>query len=254
MRFPYNNLLHIPAQSVLRKRLTKAFFLKNFALSTAEKKLLNQQIQSMEWLASIKPTTANIPAVQNKDYIYAEIQLMVCTLAVNDLAAWGEKCTVLFQKYIPYQIVLIVEDENAFIFNACDKRINLKDASKRTIESYLTTPAIPKLYKNEPTTAFFNALDFAALDKTNLATTYKSYLQAIVQYQAAQVTGVFSQRTTARTETDMANLLAIEKIEKEIISLAAQIQKARQINQKVRLNIAIQQKRTEIEQLKEKLI
>lgn len=253
MRFPYNNLLNIPEQSLLKKRLTKAFFLKNFALSAAEKKLLNQAIQSMEWLASIKPATANIPAVQNAIYIYAEIQVMVCTLADNQLAAFGEKCIVLFQKYIPYQILLIVEDENEFLLNACDKRTNLKDTSKRTIENYLSTPTIPKLYKNEPTTAFYTALDFSILDKTNLETTYKSYLQAIIQYRAAKITGVFRQRTATRTAEDMANLLKIEQIEKEIISLAAQIKKETQLNRQVAMNMDIQLKRKEIQQIKEKL-
>jgi hypothetical protein len=249
----YQKILNLPEHLRLNKRLTKAFFLKNFALSSAEKKLLNNQIQQMEWLASIKSSNANIPAIRNTQYIYKEIQIMTVTVPNNELLTFGKKSIELLQKYIPYQMLVIVEDDNGFLVNACDKRINLNDNTKRTIEAYLTTVEIPKLYRKLTTTDFFNALDFSTLDKTNMETTYQSYLNAIIQYQAAEVTGTFQKRTQKRTETDMANLLSIEQIEKEIISLASQIQKATQVNEKVALNIKIQQNRKEIETLKDKL-
>ena len=36
MSFSFNNILNIPERSILDKRLTKAFFLKNFDLSVTE--------------------------------------------------------------------------------------------------------------------------------------------------------------------------------------------------------------------------
>ena len=44
MSFNYNQILNIPERCLLNKRLTKAFFLKNFDLSGTEKKLLNSII------------------------------------------------------------------------------------------------------------------------------------------------------------------------------------------------------------------
>ena len=253
MAFSYNEILKIPERCLLHKRLTKAFFLKNFALSAAEKKLLNNQIQGMEWLASIKTTTANIPSIKTAAYVYEEIQIMICTLAQNELPTLGDKCISLLQKYIPYQMLVIVEEDQNFIINGCDKRINRKDSSKRTIEYYLSTPEMSKLYKNKITTTFFEALDFSQLDKTNLEKTYQSYIQAIVQYRAAQVTGAFQQRNRDRSEQDMANLLEIEQIEKEIISLAQQITKEPQLKDKVNLNIRLQSKRQTLKKLQDNL-
>ena len=45
------------------------------------------------------------------------------------------------------------------------------------------------------------------LDKTNLETTYKSYIQAIVQFQTASITGSFNKRSHSRTEEDIINLI-----------------------------------------------
>lgn len=250
----YNNILQLPERTLLTKKLTKAFFLNNFDLSAADKKVLNNVIQSMEWLACIKNETANIPIVKNNEYAYEEIQVMICAVQINELKDVAEKCINLFQKYIPYEVLLIVEDENDFIINACDKRINQKDADKRTIEKYFTTPVIPKIYKNEITASFFEALDFTQLDKTNMERTYKGYIQAIVQFQASSITGAFNKRTQVRTEEDMNNLQAIERLEKEIASLSNQAKKEDQLNSRVTLNIEIQKKRKLIEELKNKLI
>ncbi len=254
MAFLYNNILKIPERCVLDKRLTKAFFLKNFELSSAEKKLVNNDITSMSWLASIKPATANIPAVVNSDYKYEEIQIMVCTLEDNSLETLSEKCFSLFQKYIPYQMLVIVEDNNNFKINACDKRINQIDTTKRIAERLFNTGMLSKLYKHDISDSLFKALDFGAVDKTNLELLYKSYIQAVVQFQSASITGKYIKRSSTRTAEDMQNLEKIELLERDIISLKSQIKKENQLNSKVQLNIKIQQKRKEIQSLKDLLI
>lgn len=249
--FYYNSILNIPERLLVNKRITKAFFSKNFELKASEKKVLNQVITNMEWLASIKPSTANVPAIKNNTWVYEEIQVMTCS--THHLENNLQSCIELFQKYIPYQILLIVEDQNEFALNICDKRVNQNDKTKRTIDSYLTTKRISKLYKNTVTSAFFSALDYNQIDKSNLETLYKSYNRAIVQYQTANLTGSYTIRTQQRTDEDMQMLLKIEEIEKEINRLSSQLKKATQLNDKVSLNVKIQNKRKEIKQIKNKL-
>lgn len=253
MAFLYNNILKIPERCVLDKRLTKAFFLKNFELSSAEKKLVNNGITSMSWLASIKPATANIPAVVNSEYKYEEIQVMVCSLEDISLDTLAEKCFSLFQKYIPYQMLVIVEDNNNFKMNVCDKRINQIDTTKRIAERFFNTGMLSKLYKNDINDSLFKSIDFGALDKTNLELLYKSYIQAVVQFQAASITGKYIKMSISRTAEDMLNLEKIELLERDIISLKNQIKKETQLNGKVQLNIKIQEKRKEIKNIKQLL-
>jgi len=144
----------------------------------------------------------------------------------------------------------VIENEDEFVVNVCDKKINQKDKSKRIIEAFINSPNISKLYKNELVNSFFTALDFVILDKTNLETTYKSYTSAVVQFQASLVTGTFHKRNSTRAEHDLKHLETIQRIEKEIITLSNQIKKESQLNIKVSLNIDIQRKRKEIENIK----
>ena len=248
----FNNIFKIPSRSLLQKRLTKAFFLKNFDLTAAEKKVLNS-IDQMEWLASIKPVTSNINAVVNNEYAFEEIQIIVCRLVqvTNgkiDLA--GTTVPTLIQKYIPYQIVLVTEDETHFLVNVCDKRINQNDRSKRTIGKHITTPPISKLYKKETDERFYEALDYANVDKTNMERLYAAYVNAVVQYKAALVTGDYNTRPNQRSGDDLNRLLEIEELEKQIISLKNQIKKENQLNKKVALNVKMQQKKKDIENIK----
>ena len=63
MEINYNKIFQIPEAALLNKKLTKAFFLKHFKLSATEKKFLNQEIDEMLWLASLRPANINIPKV-----------------------------------------------------------------------------------------------------------------------------------------------------------------------------------------------
>jgi hypothetical protein len=227
--------------------------LKNFELSSTEKKVLNNTIQSMDWLASVKPSNSNIPEYKDENYVFEEVQFMLCTLNENTLSINSDKCISLFQKYIPYQIVLIVEDDNGFILNTCDKRINLNDKTKRTIEKQISTPVISKLYKNEITSDFFDSLDFVKQDKVSLQRLYKGYINSIIQLQSSIVIGSFSKRTNVRTEEDLKLLDSMNIIEKEVIRLTNQLKKETQMSSKVSLNMEIQKKRKEIEIIKNKL-
>lgn len=250
----HNNILQLPMKCLLERRLTKAFFLRNFTLTSSEKKILNTSVQSMQWLASLKPSTTNIPPYKTDPYTFEEIQVFIVRLLGDgDFEQLYKKVSELIHKYIPYQIFLIIEAENMLLYSVCDKRINQADQSKRTIESYQYTPIINTLYKREIEVNFMEALHFEVLDKTNLQTTYQSYVQSIIQYTSACITGSYHKRSKARTEEDLQILKEIDQLESDIVSLKSQIKKEKHFNRKTKLNIDLQQKRSTIQELQNKL-
>lgn len=252
METDYNKILQIPEAALLHKKLPKAFFLKHFKLSAAEKRFLNQDIEGMLWLASLRPQNINIPAKVSETKSFEEVQIISCSLK-SSLQENAQKAIELIQKYLPYQVLLIIEDEHEFIFNSAEKLINQREVQKRTIQSYFSSPAINKLYKNKITEDLFRALAFSELDKTNLETTYSSYVVALTRFKAAQHTGSFTKKHHTRTSEDMEALQEIESLENKIESLANKIAREHKINEKVNLNIALQKHRKEIEKLKNKL-
>ncbi len=253
MSLSYVNILNLPERSLLQKKLTKAFFLKNFDLSATEKKVLNSSIVQMEWLASLKPSNCNVPSVINDVVTYEEVQIMICNVGNEKVDEVATNCFQLFQKHIPYNMLVIVENDTEFKLNVCEKRINQNDKTKRTIENQYTSGTISKLYKTDVGDAFLNALAFSKLDKTNLEILYRGYCNAIVQFNSASVTGVFQARNSARTQDDLVMLNQMEDLERDISKLTNQLKAEKQQNQRVTLNMAIHQKRKQIEDIKIKL-
>ncbi len=253
MGLNYTDILNLPERSLYRTKMTKAFFLRNFELSSSEKKLLYNSIIHMEWLASLKPTNCNVPSVINDVVTFEEIQIMICNVGTEKVDEVASNCIQLFQKYIPHNILVIIENDTEFKLNACEKRINLNDKTKRTIENQYNSGTISKLYKTELGDAFLSALDFSKLDKTNLELLYRGYCNAIVQFTSASVTGIFQARDTARTQDDLVMLNQIEDLGRDISKLTNQLKAEKQQNQKVTLNMAIHQKRKQIEDIKIKL-
>jgi len=252
MSWNQKEILALPQKSLLERRLTKAFFLKNFTLKASEKKVLNNSIVSMEWLASLKPSTSNIPSLINEKYSFEEIQFFKVKIKEEAIAK-HKQVIELIHKHIPYQIFLIVYSDQSLMYSVCDKRINQGEKVKRTIESYTHTPIINLLYKREIEDAFLQNLHFRSLTKTNLETTYQSYIRAIVQYSSASITGKYIVRNQERSGEDLTVLQQIEKLETEIISLKSQIKKATSFSIKTQLNIDLQKKRNRITELHAKL-
>ena len=253
MRMNYNNIFQFPDRCLLNKRLTKVFFTKNFDLTSTEKKVLNSHVTKMEWLASIKPSNSNISKHEDNQYLFEEVQLMTCSIS-EDLQKVVKTVVGLFQKYIPYQIVLIIENETQWVMSTCDKKINQNDKSKRTIENYFTTSSIEKSTENKMNHVFVETLSFSQLNKTNLKSVYESFTDSIIQLKSATLTGSFSKERKKRSKQDLEYLMKVESIQIELNSLKSQLKKETQINKRVSLNMEIQQKKQDIENLKQTLI
>lgn len=247
-----NTILQIPERCLVNKKITKAFFKRNFDLTSSEKGLLDDSvtIAAIDWLASISPDNSNINPFSDEYSLFEEVQVISVQTSGIDFERNQQRITELIQKHIPYPILLCIWHDEAFILNTCDKRINQNDNSRRSIEKKYYSEAISRPVLTEQQQAFLNSLNFAELDKTNLKSYYDSYTQRIISLQAAKLNGLFTLRTHERTQADIDNLEQIEAIEQEIQLLLNQVQKETQLNQKIALNIQIQERRELIEQLK----
>ena len=249
---PLNDILQIPGRCLVHKKITKVFFKRNFELSRGEKTVLENLI-SIDWLASMSPSNANIPVYKDEQTIFEEVQVIIVTVSENDFTNNHVKIADLVQKYIPYPILLFIRNEQSFIINACDKKVNQKDDTKRTIEKMYFTEIIHDNSKTKPQVDFLKSLTFSVLDKTNQKTLYEAYIQRMIALQTASVKGVFVPRSKDRSQSDMENMEKIETLTKEIDFLQNQIKKESQLNNRVEMNMRIQEKRNDIDQLKKAL-
>lgn len=247
-----NTILNLPERTLVNKRLTKAFFKRNFDLTLSEKSLMDDYsiVIGLDWLASISPNTANIATYQDATSTFEEVQVISVEIGIPGFERNSQQVAELVQKYIPYHLVLCVYSGDRFLFNTCDKRINQNDASRRTIEKRYFTEAIKRKGNEERQEEFLASLSFDKLHKTDLKAFYNSYTQRIIALQTAGISGLFVPRSQSRSEADRAHLEKIENLTGEIAVLQARAKKETQLAVRVRLNTEIQQKRKEIDLLK----
>lgn len=204
----------------------------------------------MEWLATISPETLNVSGYSQAEELYEEIQVIQMHTTVEEFEKNKHKLAELIQKYIPYHVLVAVSAGDLFMLNTWSKYINQNDSTRRTLARAYTTRTINLKAPTNFETDFFNALSFTSLEKTNLKTLYENYNQCIAALQTAELIGKFTPRSQARSILDVENLQRIEELEKDIETLLMLARKETQMNERVRLNVEIQEKRKEIETIK----
>jgi hypothetical protein len=250
------HILQLPERSLVNKKITKVFFKRNFDMNSAEKNLLDDYntITAIDWIASISQANANVPAYLDHESTFEEIQVIAVTTSTESLTKYAAKIIDLVQKYIPYHMLLIVHDGVNSIWNVTYKRINQNDNNKRTVDKKFTTDCITANSANKVHESFLEALSFRRTPSTNLKVLYDGYVQCFVSLTTAPIIGSFETRPTERTKEDVERLDRITSLEKEITTLANVAQKETQLNKRIELNTQVQQKRKQIELLKNSII
>jgi len=248
-------ILQLPERCMVNKKITKAFFKRNFDLTTAETKLLDNftTVIQMYWLASIKPENANIITSRHEQLVYEEVVIIAVQTGEDDYDKVKQKIAELIQKYIPYHILLFIYNSRYFVLNACTKRINQNDASRRTVEKHYFTKNIINTSPTEIQKSFMKSLAFSELDKQNLKTFYDAYISRIIAFQASDLTGMLTVRKYERSIQDVQYLENIARLHSEILTLQNQAIKETQLKVQVQLNAEILERRKEIKKF-EKLI
>ena len=113
------NILQLPESCLVNKKITKAFFKRNFDMTSAEKNLLDDYnaISAIDWIASISQANANVPTYQDYESTFEEIQVVAVNTSPESLNKNAPKIIDLVQKYIPYHMILFVHNGVNSIWN-----------------------------------------------------------------------------------------------------------------------------------------
>ncbi|MGY6648040.1 DUF4391 domain-containing protein [Wenyingzhuangia sp. IMCC45574] len=243
-------ILNIPNESWVDKRVPKAMILREVDLSLNEKKILKEYIVEIRLLANYVFSNCHIDAYESDTERYNEIQIIAVTHTNQKHA---NNIVKLLQKIIPFPLVLILESENHWALSVAKKIKHKVDANKLVIESFTITKWINANDNNEVIESFKTNLDTTKFNKSNLKEFYQGFANAIVNFQSASITGVYKNKDNKAIEYDKETLLNIEELDKEITSLKSTIKKESVFSQKLDLNVKIKGLEQQKQQLIDKL-
>lgn len=189
--------LALPDSTILGTRITKKVILENNDLTSSDKKLVNDIIQSIEWLNTLKPETLNILTYVTETVEYIEIAVLKVSLKDTPgnqgklKHSLIKKVSKLFHSLIPYPVILLLELNKEVAISLADKRINQSDSSKLVVEHYYNTQwfNIRTLRDNE--NEFLSDFSLKNVSSFNYYEMYQDFISMLIALEISYISGSY---------------------------------------------------------------
>lgn len=229
--------LELPAGSRVEQRVSKKLLLENGAPTAADKRIINDGIEELFWLAALKPTTIGVPEYRDDAREYLEIAVLRLTLRA---AAKATRLVELVHRAVPYPLLLLTEQDERPGLSAAHKRWSQGEAGKTVLEGDLVAAEWHVEHDGESWPAFRKALALGKQPRTTLHSLYQGWIDTLLALKAARVTGVFA--VAANVEQAALRRDALQecaRLDLEISRLRATAAKEKQIARRVELNLEL---------------
>ena len=250
--------LRLPAEATVGQRVPKKMLAENLTsrstATSADRKLLHEQIEEVTWVAALKPTNAGIPVYQDEVRSYLELAVLSVRLREgSQLAPIPAKVSPsvarlaeLVHRAIPYPVLLVLDDNARLYLSLVHIRWAQKEADKAVLDGDLIqgvfvhngSPAA-SVMDADTVNAFINAMDLSKQPRTDLLTLYQGWMDTLSAWQAAAVTGRFECVSPQQAMARRAALRRCHELDAQISSLRAAASKEKQMARQVAANLEI---------------
>jgi len=273
--------LKLPESTFLGTRITKKMLIDNNELSSNDKKLVTDVIQSIEWRNTLKPDTVNISIYVTDTVEYLEVAVIRVVLKADKKHKDRlTNITKLMHTLIPYPVVLLVELQDELAISLADKRINQADKTKLVIEHIYNSDWLhpEKLSANE--NDFLNDFSLVSVSSLNYFELYQDFISMLIGLKASRISGNYESKNSSISQSDYkpealnseqdaklassgfseksnedktALLRKLEGLEAELVSIRNKLRKESQMNIKFSLNVEAKKIKQEIAAIRNEL-
>lgn len=230
--------LALPAEARLGQRVPKKLLLEHGAQTAADKRLIRDGVEAVEWAAVLKPTTIGVPAYRDGEREYLEIHVLAVALRE---AAKEPRLAALIHRAIPYPLFLAVEQGARVTVSVAEKRWSLGEAGRMVLDGEVVAAAWTAETGDSAVEAFGAALSVSKQPRSDIRALYLGWLNAVSALAVSQVSGTFRLADSPSQMAErQAALVALQAVEKELTILRSTASKSRQMARQVDLNLAVQ--------------
>jgi hypothetical protein len=236
--------LDLPPGSRVDQRVPKKLLLESGSPTTADKRRINEGIESLQGLAALKPTTVGVPVYRDVSREYVEIAVLRLSLRA---AAKLERLVELLHRAVPYPVLLLTEQESTLDLSAAQKRWAQNEAGKTVLDGEVVRAGLTDQFGLPYMAEFQFALALGHQPRSSLYALYQGWIDVVLAFQTAKFTSKFSLPTgPEHAATRKASLREYVRIESEIARLRAAAAKEKQMARKVDLNLALKRAEAEL--------
>ncbi len=246
--------LALPADALVEQRVPKKLMLEQGAPTAADKRVIQDGIEELFWVAALKPTNVGVPAFRDEVREYLEIAVLTAAFRGD---AKASRLVQLIHRAIPYPVVLIsregAKDAKGSSFSVAHKRWSRGEVGKVVLdEGY---PQMTQMAAaGSAGRGFLESLAVAGLPRGSLFALYQGWVDRVAALEAARITGSFALPDAGGGGSALQEGLdEHNRIERELVVLRARAKKEKQINRRVELNLEIKRLEGEMAAIREKL-
>jgi hypothetical protein len=238
----------LPAAALVNQRVPKKLLVENGAPTSVDRKLIQDGIEEITWVAALKPASIGVPEYRDEQRSYLELAVLLVNLRE---AGKVTRLAELIHRAIPYPVLLILADSDGLMLSLAHIRWAQKETDKTVLEAGYpqmtqigADKGIPDFHLRESATsaedAFLQALSLRNQPRADLHSLYQGWLDTLTALQAATITGRFAQSENA--EQASARRVALHRcreIDGEVARLRLAAAKEKQMARQVAVNIEI---------------
>lgn len=248
--------LRLPATALVGQRIAKKLLAEQGAPTAADKRLINDTVDSVVWHAALKPGTVGVAAFIGDAIRPDVIELAVVSVRLRPgvRPAQAQRLRELIHRAIPYPLLLVSAQGEFVIVSLADLRSSLGQGGKQVLEvlhlSGEFTPKAPSVVEQ----SYLSSLAVDEQPRSHLGALYQGWVYRTIALQAARITGVYAAPgSEAVARAQRAALESVRQIRAELASIRALAAKAKQLNRQVELNLRLQKLRQQLTQVEARL-
>lgn len=233
------------------QRIPKKLLLEQGAPTATDRRLIQDGVETLTWVAALKPATVGVPSYSDEAHDYPEIAVVAAELRP---AARAARLVELLHRAIPYPLVLVTAQEGGVSLSLAHKRRSEGETGRVVLEGVEATapmrPEVPTLREE----AFLASLALASQPRRDLHALYEGWIGCVTALAAARITGRYAPPTSReQTVARRAALDEIQRLRRAADRLRVEARKERQLDRRVELNMEIRRLDGRIQQLQAEL-
>lgn len=229
--------LDLPAGALVNQRVPKKMLMENGASTSADKRIINDGIEEIHWIATLKSANIGVPEYRDEARTYLEIVVLHIVLRPD---AKAPRIAELTHRTVPYPLILLLSTAQQMILSLAHIRWAQNEAGKVVVDGEPVQVSLND--QSGINSAFLQALSLAWQPRNNLWALYQSWFDTLLAYQAALLTGKFVTSTNnEQAAIRRASLWQYKEIEQRIAALKAAATREKQLVRQIALNLEIKQ-------------
>lgn len=246
--------LHLPASCRVDQRIPKKMLIENGAPTATDKRLLNDAIAEIQWVAALKPNTVGVPDYRDQEREYLEVAVLSIAMRGAKPVAENEadistsdalakpvnttRLAELVHRAVPYPVMLLLATPQGLNLSLAHKRWAQNEAGKVVLDSEVAT--IDLAGDLSPSHPFIQSLALARQPQATLTALYQGWLDCLTALQASRYTGTFKAAgDAAQAAARRSALRECQRLDQEAARLRALAAKEKQMAKQVDLNLAL---------------